>query len=963
MFSDIKDFILSVVKSRLFVLTIVFIVLFSILIERLFTLQIVKGEEYLDKYVLKTERQQTISSTRGNIYDRNGKLLAYDELAYSVTIEDTYEGKDKNQQMNQTIRKLIQIIESNGDSIVNDFNIIIGENGLYEYTVKDTSRLRFIADVYGYAKIDKLTLTEKNSSAEQLIAYMAERYGIGAYKDDDKEKPFIIDSSYSKEELLKVITIRYQLSLNMYQQYVATVVANDVKEETVAVILENSDILQGVEIAENTMRKYVDSVYMAQIIGYTGKISSEDLETYKADDDSYTMTDTVGKAGIEQEMESVLRGKKGYKLVAVDNMGKVVEELESEDPVAGNDLYLTIDIELQKAVYNIIEQKLAGILHSKIIDAKTYNKTGVKAKDFKIPIDDVYYALIDNNVIKTSHFEAEDAGTVEKQVFSSYTSKRDQVISQIMAELTSDSPTPYKSLSEEMQVYETFITTLLGKYNDAVISEDDIDKSHETYKAWKNETIGLKDYLQFLIEENCIDITKLSVKSKYSDSDEIYNALLEYLQEQLTNGVSVKDAQGNSSSFTKKVFKYMIAQNLVSGKELCYILYEQGVLPEDDEDKEKLYNGSVGAYSFIKTKIQKLEITPAQLALDPCSASCIVTDVNTGEALAVVSYPSYDNNLLANTVDSEYYNSLLNDLSKPLYNNATQQQTAPGSTFKPISAIAGLEEQVISTSTSFSCTGRWDRFLPEIKCWIYPASHGSLNVVGGLKNSCNYFFNEVAYKLSLNNGRYDTEYGLTRLEKYAKMFGLGDVSGLEIVETPPHISDKDPLRSAIGQGNHNYTMSQMSRYVTTLANQGTCYNLSLLDKVTTADGTLVEDFTPTVYNQVEIADSTWQSVKSGMAEAAAGYSALKEIKDKLTIVGKTGTAEQNKNRANHALFVGYAPYDNPEISVAARITFGYTSSNAVEIARDVFKYYFNLEDSDNILSGTAEIPDSQTIGD
>ena len=668
MFSDIKDFILSVVKSRLFVLILVFIVLFSVLVERLFTLQIVKGEEYLDKYVLKTEKRQTISSTRGNIYDRNGKLLAYDELAYSVTIEDTYEGKDKDQQLNETIRKLIKIIEENGDSIVNDFNIIIGENGLYEYTVEDTARLRFIADVYGYAKIDKLTLTQKNSSAEQLIGYMAERYGMGAYKDDDEEKPFIIDSSYSKEELLKVITVRYQLSLNMFQQFVATTVANDVKEETVAVILENSDLLQGVDIAENTMRKYVDSTYMAQIIGYTGKISSDDLETYK-EDDSYAMTDMVGKAGIEQEMESVLRGKKGYKLVAVDNMGKVVEELEREEPVAGNDLYLTIDIDLQKAVYNIIEQKLAGILHSKIIDAKTYNQSG-KAKDIKIPIDDVYYALINNNVIKTSHFEAEDAGTVEKQVLASYTSKRDQAISQIMAELNSSTPTPYKSLSEEMQVYESFITTLLGKYNDAVIDESNIDKNHETYKAWKNETIGLKDYLQFLIEENCIDITKLSVESRYSDSDEIYTALLNYIQEQLAKGVSIRDSQGNASSFTKKIFKYMIAQNLVSGKELCCILYEQGVLSQDDEDKDKLYNGTISAYNFMKEKIQKLEITPAQLALDPCSASCIVTDVNTGEALAVVSYPSYDNNLLANNVDSEYYNSLLNDLSRPLYNNA-----------------------------------------------------------------------------------------------------------------------------------------------------------------------------------------------------------------------------------------------------------------------------------------------------
>lgn len=963
MFSDIKDFILGIVKSRLFVLVLVFIFLFSVLIERLFTLQIVKGEEYQEKYTLKTEKRQTISSTRGNIYDRNGKLLAYDELAYSVTIEDTYEGKDKDQHLNEVIRRLIKIIEDNGDSIISDFDIIIGENGFYEYTVDDTARLRFLADVYGYAKIDKLSLEEKYMTAQKLVEYMAKRYGIGSYKDGDKKKPFIIDPSYSKEELLKVITVRYQLSLNMYQQFVATTVANDVKEETVAVIMENSDTLDGVSIAENTMRRYIDSTYMAQIIGYTGKISSEELETYQKENDSYTLTDMVGKAGIEQEMETQLQGEKGYKLVAVDNMGKVVEELERKEPKAGNDLYLTIDIDLQKAVYNIIEQRLAGILYSKIIDAKSYNQGNSKAKDIKIPIDDVYYALINNNVIKSSHFEETDAGEYEKQVLAKYESRRESTISQILQELNAETPTPYKSLDDSMQVYETFITTMLGKYNDAVIDESSIDTSSDKYKAWKNETIGLKEYLQFLIEENCIDITKLSVESKYSDSNEIYASLLKYIEEKLRNGGTVRDSQGNASSFTKKVFKYMIADNTISGKELCCILYEQGILSQEDEDKDKLYSGAMGAYQFMKSKIQKLEITPAQLALDPCSASCIVTDVNTGEALAVVSYPSYDNNLLANMVDSEYYNSLLNDLSRPLYNSATQQQTAPGSTFKPISAIAGLEEQVISTGTYVTCTGIFEKIDPAVKCWIYRGSHGSLNVVGGLEHSCNYFFNEVGYKLSQNNGRYDTEYGLTRLAKYAKMFGLGDVSGLEMVETPPKISDSDPVRSAIGQGTNNYTVSQISRYVTTLANKGTCYNLSLLDKVTTPDGKVVKDYSPSVYNQVELADSTWQAVKDGMTKATAGYNALKEVEKKLTIVGKTGTAEQNKHRANHALFMGYAPYDNPEIAVATRINFGYTSSNAVEVARDVFKYYFKLEDSENILSGTAETPDGQTIGD
>lgn len=961
MLNDIKDFILGIIKSRLFVLVLVFVFLFFILIQRLFTLQIVNGADYQEKYSLKTEKKQTISSTRGNIYDRNGNLLAYDELAYSVTIEDTYSGSDKNEHLNAIIRRVVKIIEDNGDKIINDFNIIINENGFYEFTVDDTARLRFIADVYGYAKIDQLKLEQKNMTAQKLVEYMAKRYGIGSYVDDDKSKPFEIDSSYTKEELLKVITVRYQLSLNMYQQYMATTIANDVKPETVAVIMENSGELEGVDIAETTMRRYVDSQYMAQIIGYTGKISSDELEEYQAQDDSYTLTDTVGKAGIEQEMETQLQGKKGYKLVAVDNMGKVVEELERKEPEAGNDLYLTIDIELQKAVYNIIEQRLAGILYSKIINQKTYVQGNSKAKDIMIPIDDVYYALINNNVIRTSHFTAEDAGEVEKQVQSKYEARRDTVVAQIMAELNAANPTPYQSLSKEMQVYEYFIVTMLGKYNDGIIT--DVDTSSEVYKAWKDETIGLKDYLKFLVEENCIDISKLEVESKYSDSDEIYQSLLQYIEKKLTEGVTVRDAQGNVSSFEKKVFKYMIAGNLVSGDELCKILYEQGVLPKDDEDKDKLYSGGISAYNFLKNKIKNIEITPAQLALDPCSASCVVTDVNTGEALAVVSYPGYDNNRLANTVDSEYYNDLLNDLSKPLYNSVTQQQTAPGSTFKPISAIAGLEEKVISTGSYITCTGIFKRVEPNIKCWIYSGSHGGLNVVGGLKNSCNYFFNEVAWLLSQNNGRYDTEQGLAKIKKYAKLFGLGDTSGLEMVETPPEISDTDPLRSAIGQGTHNYTVSQLSRYVTTLANQGTCYNLSLIDKVKNSDGKVVKDYTPSVYEQVDIADSTWTAVKSGMIQAASGYNALKEIEDKVTVAGKTGTAEQNKSRANHALFIGYAPAESPEIAVATRINFGYTSSNAVEIARDVLKYYFELENQDDILSGIAESPSGQTIGD
>ena len=135
-------------------------------------------------------------------------------------------------------------------------------------------------------------------------------------------------------------------------------------------------------------------------------------------------------------------------------------------------------------------------------------------------------------------------------------------------------------------------------------------------------------------------------------------------------------------------------------------------------------------------KISNLEITPAQLALDPCTAGCTVTDVRTGEVRALVTYPSYNNNLMSGTVDAAYFSQLNNDLSLPLYNNATQVVKAPGSTFKPIAAIAGLEEQVIDTVDKIKCTGIYEEVFPVIRCWINPGYHGDLDVSGAIENSC-----------------------------------------------------------------------------------------------------------------------------------------------------------------------------------------------------------------------------------
>ena len=194
----LKRWFIDLVKSRVFVLMLVFIVLSTILIQRVFVLQIVNGQAYLDDYKLQIQKTKEVQGTRGRILDRNGVVLADNKLAYSVTIEDNgdYDTvKEKNKIINATIEKVISIVESNGDSIVNDFKIILNDNGEYAYSMtSEVQRLRFLADVFGKATIDKLSNKQKAYSAADLMHYLCtdETYGYGL----DEQK-------LSKEEILK----------------------------------------------------------------------------------------------------------------------------------------------------------------------------------------------------------------------------------------------------------------------------------------------------------------------------------------------------------------------------------------------------------------------------------------------------------------------------------------------------------------------------------------------------------------------------------------------------------------------------------------------------------------------------------------------------------------------------------------------------------------------------------------
>ncbi len=944
-------------------MAIIFTIITIVLVSRIFILQIVRGKDALENFTLSIQKERVINSTRGKIYDRNGNLLAYNELAYNVTMEDVYEsGRNRNIRLNDTLMKTIAIVESNGDHTIGDFSIILNEDGEYEYTLSDTRLKRFIADVYGKKSISDLKYEEETATADDIMDYLCGygKFGIGESSDPDNPRDsFEVGKGYTKKEILKLVNIRYAMSLNSYQKYIPTVIATDVGPKTVATIMENSADLMGVAIEENNIRKYNDSIYFSQIIGYTGKISEEEIETYNnlnsgselsdtiKPRNDYILTDMVGKAGIEQTMETYLQGVKGNETVYVNNLGKVIESKKLVDPQAGDDVYLTIDRDLQMAVYNILEQKLAGILVSKIQNVKEYDPPeGTAASKYIIPITDVYFALFNNSVIDINHLNDKNAGENEGKIYLAFVDKQNRVFDKLRSELEGTN-TPYKDLSEEYEAYESFIVSML--IENGVIKDSEIDKEDETYIAWRtDETISLSEYLSFLIAHNWIDATKIDLNSQYSDSTEEYNRLCDYIIEHL----------GRSNAFSKKMYKYMIRNDEITGYQIIATLLEQDAISITDEEQKKFYGSVMSSYNFMLYLIENLYITPAQLALDPYSASAVITDMN-GDVLALVTYPSYDNNRLANSIDSEYYAKLQSDLSKPLWNYATQQRTAPGSTFKMVSATAGLEEGIINTATTINCKGYFDRFENEqYKCWIHPGKHGDLNVTGAIENSCNSFFYEVGYRLSIDEtGNYNEELGLEKLAKYADLYGLSDKSGVEIEESEPGVSDEYPVLSAIGQGTNNYTTVGLARYVMTVANNGTCYDLTLLDKVTDLNGNLIMEYNPKIRNTIELPSAYWNAIHTGMRRVVLKKSYYTNLG--VNVAGKTGTAQENKKRANHALFVSYAPFESPEIAVATRIAFGYSSDFAANMTRDIYKYYFKLENEDSILTGTAEIPDAE----
>lgn len=940
MIREILELVLNFVKSRVFILSLFFCGLFAILVVRVFNLQVVNSEDYAVGYTQMSEKIRYSTGTRGNIYDADGNILAYNEPIYSVTMEDTLDsGETKSDSLNAIIHKTISIIEKYGDSIIMDFPLVMDASGVVSFSseISESTRLRFLKDIYGTEKLDTEDKKLSEESAENVFQYLC-----------GEEKYDVDNELYTREDAIKIVMVRYNLSLNAYQKYISTSIAEDVSEKTVAAIYENAADIPGVSISEDTKRVYNNAMYYSLIVGYTGKISEEQLTSLndEIDDetDKYVLNDIVGKNGIEATMELTLSGNKGYEKVFVDNTGKVIDISESKAATAGEDVYLTIKSDYQIGIYHLLEQNLANILVKNIVNR---DLTEADKEDNKIPIKDVYFQMINNNVVDVEHFDDEDATDNEKSIFQRMTTRKDEIIAEIKQQLYNDEAVPLSQLTDEKNAYYTYIFNMLSdtSYGNNVIPKTNFNSEDETYAEWMRDNLSLREMLLYSVSSNYVELSKLNLDKNYADSETVYNALVDYIIEKLT---------ANDKNFTKLIYEYLINTGRIAGKEICLLLFDQNVLKFDANTYNRLERGSYSAYDFMIDQIKAINITPAQVALTPCSASVTLVDVDTGDVLAMVSYPSYDNNVFSGAIDYEYWTQLSEDLSSPLYSRATKMRLAPGSTFKPLTAIAGIEEGVITPTSTIQTEGIFTKVVPSPKCWIYPRRHGLINVTKAIEVSCNCFFYEVGYRLGCKHtGSYNDANGLSLLEKYGAMVGLTETSGVEVEEYAPHFSDTNIVASSIGQGSHSYTGVQLARYVNTIAGNGVNRELTLIKDIVDYEGNSLGAPEKEV-SVMEVSEESIKTAKKGMENAANSYSALKSTGYK--IAAKSGTAQENANMPDHATLIAYTPSDNPEVSMSIVVQNGYTSTYSIKIGSEVARFYYGEYTLEQILAGNSDGP-------
>lgn len=691
------------VNIRFNIINILVYLIGIILIVQLFNLQVVHGESYREQSNTRLSRSSVIKAARGSILDRSGNELAGVKTENNIEI---YKTNISDEELNKSVLNLVELLNKYEIGYDDTFPVKINP---FEFTISGD-------ELTNWKKKYKIA---EDATAEEAFYKFKNKYEI---------------TNDNVEEIRKIISIRYIITTTGYSATKSITIATNVNEEVVAQISERNSDFPGVSISTNAARTYLAGNLAAHVIGYTGKIKEDE---YNANKDTYNIDDIIGKTGIEYVFEKYLKGTDGEKQVEMSVDGTITGETVAKNAIAGSDVVLTIDSNLQKVTQDALENCI--------------------------------------NKIRSGGFA-------------------------------------------------------------------------QTY-----------------------------------------------------------DAQGGAA---------------------------------------------------------------------------VVMNVNTGEVLATASYPTFEPQWFVGGISQENWAYLRDDSRHPQLNKTIQSTYEPGSTFKMVTAIAGLETGAITTKERINDTGVYRKYNMEWKCWYYTSyhrGHGYQNVTQALQHSCNYFFYETGDRMGIDN-----------LSKYALHFGLGKKTGIELpnekegavasretyakLRNGGRIGPGDVLNASIGQGDNNFTPMQIAKYISSIANGGTVVKPTIVKSILNSDGTEVAKDEIIQYTNeklgysdtddgIAISQESVNVAKEGMRMAAseAGGTAYNIFKGfNQEVAGKTGSAEAGKDKNGNDLvnawFVCFAPYEKPEVAVVVMIENGGHGNYAAEVARDVLTQYFGMNESTEINESMTATP-------
>lgn len=922
-------------KNRIFMLLCSIIVLFIILISRLFLLQIIHGEEYEQKLTTSILRQVNLPASRGAIYDRYGRPLAVNHVAYSIQIDDSIT-LDLSSYKSKLVMDFVNYMKQKNLPLTDTLPISKSKPYSFEFkTVKEEQDWKENIDI---------PKNMMDSSAEEILTYFENKLNIPSHFSQSEKRSIISfyisvnDRNLMVLSLLKILeenneTLVDDLPITQQQPYSFLFDDNKGKElswkNTVQMTTteeQSYDATQTItylqdyfgipkELPIDIVRKaigiryamYLQRFYRYQPVTIALDVSTKTLANVEEMNDIFPCIIIGTNSLRDYPMGKYFAHIVGYTRKMTDANYKIYKDDVDEE---GNKIYTMNDVVGQSGIESLYERELNGKDGEMIVEVDSMgrrmntieSKNPVSGQDVFLTLDarlqKSAYDILENTLRDVIKTKLNGGGTTLQELFS-----------RMLADNT--------------------------------ISIDKICNSVE------GEQYAL--YQKILEQDPTFELRELTEEEK-------------------------KQGKANPRDFALQTLTSAIDRGEISQRQLILVLIEQGKFTADEQYLSNIQNGIISPLQVINDKLDSGELTPGDTNLDPCTGSVVISRVDSGELLASVTYPSYDTNEFSNNFNNSYYIDLIHRVSTtPLVNRPMSERKAPGSTFKMIPAIAGLETGVITPNTTIRDLGYFTKAAkPYPKCWIYGSSggtHGAVNVAHALEVSCNYFFYELAYRLG-NASEDTTLQGISTLNEYMAAFGLNDKTGIEIGESAPMMAtpahkersirtinpdasqsqvqwtDADSIRTYIGQSVNNYAPIHMTKYIATLANGGTRYKMHLVSKLVNADGSTAQKVEEVVENILELQPQNLDIVHQGMLLVTSGQrGTLRAIFRgfPIQVAAKSGTAEEDKSRSSHSWFVCFAPYDDPQIAITVLLPYGEISgSPAAVIAREIIRDYMGL---------------------